>query len=155
MYRVIAKFRQRRTSSVPTSIYDLLYNFRTLLCTDSRDRITSFLGLAGDIASLGLNADYSLSIVKPYAVTARTFITGHKALDALNCRREPLWDDSPCQQEVTYSLRDQANTMTWTLSSLTEHASNYYHTFSLPRVTSMISWKVKPYDPHEEWQYKS
>ena len=108
LYQVIKSFRERRALSIPNSVYDLLYNFRKLSCTDPRDRVFGFLGLADDIAGLGLHANYSSSVTEVYIAAAKTLIAGNLTLDTLNCRREPHAEDNPGKQHLSYSLANQA-----------------------------------------------
>jgi hypothetical protein len=108
LYQVIKRFRGRRASSMPTSIYDLLYYFRKLSCTDPRDRVFGFLGLADDIPDLCLPANYSSSVQEVYIAVAKSLTAGHLSLDILNCRREPHAEDTSRMQHLAYSLTDQA-----------------------------------------------
>lgn len=108
LYQVINSFRERRTASTSTSIYNLLYDFRKLSCTDPRDRVFGFLGLADDIADICLQANYNSPVSEVYITTAKALIAGHLSLDTLNCRREPHADDRSGSHQLSYSLADQA-----------------------------------------------
>ena len=43
------------------TLYELLYNFRCFQCTDPRDRIYAFLGLASKVEELELVPEYGIS----------------------------------------------------------------------------------------------
>lgn len=91
------------------SIYDLLYNFRELSYTDTRDRVFGFLGFADDVPHLGLYASYNSSVSEVYITAAKTLVSGHLSLDTLNCRREPHAYDTFGKDQLSYSLTGQAN----------------------------------------------
>lgn len=107
-YQAISRLRSTKLSQGNrASIYDLLYDFRSSECTDPRDRIYAFLGLAGDIDGADLVPNYAQSVSEVYINTARALISHHKHLRVLSCTRPlgPAVETS--KQTRTYLLADQ------------------------------------------------
>ena len=89
-------------------LYELLYGFQRFQCTDQRDRIYAFLGLASDGHSLDLVPEYTLPTSEIFMRLARAFVIAHKNLLILNCKRESHKDNLVDQQTKVYSMVDQA-----------------------------------------------
>ncbi|KAF2098809.1 HET-domain-containing protein [Rhizodiscina lignyota] len=108
-YQAISLLRQeRKHTEWKKSIYDLAYSFRTSECTDPRDRIYAFLGLATDLDGAGISPSYYLSIAEAYTNFARTCIKHHSHLKILNCKRQQYQEDVAESQIRAYSVNDQA-----------------------------------------------
>lgn len=111
-YQSICQFReQMRNRDSEFSLYNMLYNFRHLHCTDPRDRIFGFLGLTPAAKErLGIPVDYTSPTDKVYTQFARTVIQATRSLDILSCVRE--WRDPsapPPQRTATaHSLIEQS-----------------------------------------------
>jgi hypothetical protein len=107
-YRILDELRTTWEPGTWTSnIYDLLYRFRRLGCTNPADRVFAFLGLASRDTRVSITADYSISTGQVYMNTARHLITVHKSLLLLNCKRESYQTDLPYQETCIYSILDQ------------------------------------------------
>ena len=87
-------------------LLEILYNFRAQSCTDPRDRIYSFLGLAR-MSGITVDPDYDLPAVDVYLSFARAVVEKTKSLDILNCKREWRGVKSPSQQTYAYNIWDQ------------------------------------------------
>jgi hypothetical protein len=108
-YQYLHGLQTDRKAGAPSlNIYNLAYQFRNFDCSDPRDRIYAFLGLASDIRSVDLIPDYNSSVGEVYLKAARNLITSHKQLLVLNCTREPYLGTLPYQQTRVYSMIDQA-----------------------------------------------
>jgi len=110
-YRLISRFRDiwsKKRWNV--SIFELMYEFRRLDCTDPRDRIFGFLGLAAAAFDFEIKADYQTSTVDVFIHSSRTIIEKSESLDLLNCRRE--WNGveraTRLPDSLAYSIQDQA-----------------------------------------------
>ena len=110
-YRLISRFRDiwaKKRWNV--SIFELMYEFRRLDCTDPRDRIFGFLGLAAAAFDFEIKADYQTSTADVFIRSARTIIEKSGSLDLLNCRRE--WKGveraTRLPDSLAYSIQDQA-----------------------------------------------
>ncbi|KAK0623689.1 heterokaryon incompatibility protein-domain-containing protein [Immersiella caudata] len=109
-YQLISRLRSAwHAGSVQISIYELLYEFRHLECTNQRDRVFGWLGLARagghfeDIAP-----DYTSSTRDVFMKSALSIIGDTGTLDILNCVREWRGVQKPPNQAYAFSLPDQA-----------------------------------------------
>lgn len=89
------------------TLYELMYDFRRFECTDPRDRIYAFLGLANDVSNIEFVPDYSSPAREVFNRLVWALITAHKHLLILNCKREFQGDGQGDQQSKVYSLIDQ------------------------------------------------
>ncbi|KAK1830665.1 heterokaryon incompatibility protein-domain-containing protein [Podospora conica] len=97
------------TSGKRMRLPEILYNFRSQGCTNPRDRIYSFLGLAQMEGVLAVDVDYNLPLAEVYLRFARRMVDQTGSLDLLNCKRE--WRGVPplgAQQVYAYHVYDQA-----------------------------------------------
>jgi hypothetical protein len=108
-YSIISRFRDRWANERRTvSIYELMYEFRRLDCTDPRDRVFGFLGLASATRDFGLVPDYAASKAEVIIRSAASIVSSSRSLDLLHC----IWAwkdvvDWP-PPAMAYSLQDQA-----------------------------------------------
>lgn len=96
------------TGEKRAKLLEILYNFRNQGCTNPRDRIFSFLGLAQMEGVFGIEVDYNLSLAEVYLRFARRMVDQTGSLDLLNCKRE--WRGVPplgAQQVYAYHVYDQ------------------------------------------------
>lgn len=108
-YRIITHFRDIWAKGKwNVSIYQLLYEFRHLECTDPRDRIFGFLGLASTATDFAIVPDYTASTTDVFIKSARAIISRSNSLNLLNCKREWKGVQKPPRPTFAYSLRDQA-----------------------------------------------
>ncbi|KAH7086800.1 heterokaryon incompatibility protein-domain-containing protein [Paraphoma chrysanthemicola] len=108
-YALLSQLRQRwQDETWNFGVYELLYKFRRLGCTDPKDRVYGFLGLAERSLGFSINPEYELPVDQVYINVARTFVEKTKTLDILNCRREWEGDNRGEPQTRAYSLFDQA-----------------------------------------------
>ncbi|KAH7076615.1 heterokaryon incompatibility protein-domain-containing protein [Paraphoma chrysanthemicola] len=108
-YALLSQLRQRwQNETWHFGVYELLYKFRRLGCTDPKDRVYGFLGLAERSLGFSIYFEYGLPVDQVYINVARTFMERTQTLDILNCRRE--WEGVNCGEPQTraYSLLDQA-----------------------------------------------
>lgn len=108
-YQTLSNFRHLwETRKWGVSTYDLLYQFRHLGCTDSKDRIFGFLGLTPLSLDPKFKPDYNLTLNAIYRNFARSAIEHFHSLDILNYKRE--WRNVPPVAPVVYaySMIDQA-----------------------------------------------
>lgn len=96
-----------RSGSWNTTLYDLMYRFRRFGCSDPKDRVYGFLGLAKDAQLIVLAPNYDVSTAQVYLDTARSLIASHKHLLIFNCKREPHQDRFLHQDTRIYSMLDQ------------------------------------------------
>ena len=97
-----------RAGTFATTLYELLYKARRLGCTDPRDRIYAFLGLAIDSESIDITPDYSSTISEVYEKLALALMRSHKHLLILNLKRAYHDDRHTVQQPIVNSIADQA-----------------------------------------------
>jgi hypothetical protein len=105
------QWRQKWVSSAEfseESLCNLLYKFRRFECTDPRDRIYAFFGLANDIKELRLVPNYASSISTIVTDVARVLIVAHKELLVFNLKREQGFHQNTAQQQSqVFNLHDQ------------------------------------------------
>lgn len=109
-YRLIARLRKAwQADKFDLSIYELLYDFRHLECTNQRDRVFGCLGLAtaGDRFP-EIQPDYSSSTRDVFVKTALSIIKETKTLDILNCVRKWRGVQRVPKPPRAFSLPDQA-----------------------------------------------
>ncbi|KAH8719515.1 heterokaryon incompatibility protein-domain-containing protein [Phaeosphaeriaceae sp. PMI808] len=107
-HEILDKMRMaREAGTLDISYYDLLFQFRRFLCTNSEDRVYGFLGLVTAEQSAGIKVDYDKSLAELYSHTARTLMAVHKHLLILNCKREPYVGVIPHELARIYSTLDQ------------------------------------------------
>ncbi|KAK3391250.1 heterokaryon incompatibility protein-domain-containing protein [Podospora didyma] len=109
-FRMMSRFRQLwKDGTFRLSIYELLYEFRRLNCTNPRDRVFAFLGLAtAGGRELGIVPDYSNSTAEVFIQTTLSVINSTNSLDILNCVREWRGIEAPPSPAYAFSLLDQA-----------------------------------------------
>lgn len=90
------------------TLYQLLYETRRFDCTDPRDRVYAFLGLAVDSASIDITPDYSSKTSDVYQKLALALINSHQHLLILNLKRAYHNDSHTVPQPKVYSIADQA-----------------------------------------------
>ncbi|KAK0750806.1 heterokaryon incompatibility protein-domain-containing protein [Schizothecium vesticola] len=109
-YQLIARLRKAwQANKFDLSIYELLYDFRHLQCTNQRDRVFGCLGLAtagGQFADI--QPDYSSSTRDVFVKTALSIIKETKTLDILNCVRQWRGAEPLSKPPQAFSLPDQA-----------------------------------------------
>jgi len=109
-FQLISRLRTAwHAGSFGTSIYELLYEFRQLQCTNQRDRVFGCLGLAragGEF--LDIQPDYSSPTRDVFIKSALSIINSKGALDILNCVREWRGVEKPLTPSYAFSLPDQA-----------------------------------------------
>ena len=111
-YLLLDQLKQKwRTKSDSTpwneTLCSFLYRFRRFECTNPRDRIYAFLGLAKDMKDLDLVPDYTSPTSKIFIDVARALIVAHKHLLVFNLKREPTTQLLTQEQCQVYSLPDQ------------------------------------------------
>lgn len=89
MYGLISGYHQQwHSSPAGINLLDVLYQFRSLECTDAHDRIYGLLGIVhSDVATM-ISPDYNLDVPQVYRNFARTMVQVTKNLQVLNCRRD-------------------------------------------------------------------
>lgn len=110
-FRIILHLRDLwRNGRFFIHLHDLMYEFRHLHCTNDRDRVFGFLGLASAGGkNLGIIPDYTSSVSSIYIHSARSVIRSSGYLDMLTRARE--WrgvDLPPSYSRQAFSLVDQA-----------------------------------------------
>ncbi|KAI4161898.1 MAG: hypothetical protein LQ342_004464 [Letrouitia transgressa] len=90
------------------SLYELLYAFRRYGCTNPRDRVYAFLGLASDAESVGIIPNYDASPSDVYTSFAKAMIASHQHLQILNLKREFYTDKPSDMPSKVYGLIDQS-----------------------------------------------
>ena len=109
-YQMISRLRflwQHGKTNV--SIYQLLYEFRHLQCTDPRDRVFGCLGLAtADGQNLGIRANYSSSTSEVFLDAALSITKETKSLRLFHYVREWRGVEVPYRPLQVFSLPDQA-----------------------------------------------
>ncbi|KAM7219520.1 Heterokaryon incompatibility protein (HET) domain containing protein [Rhypophila decipiens] len=88
-YRLISRFREmwaRKRWNV--SVFELMYEFRRLDCTNPRDRIFGFLGLVEAAMNYCIRPGAGASTADVYLQSARIILERSGSLDLLNCKRE-------------------------------------------------------------------
>jgi heterokaryon incompatibility protein (HET) len=105
-YEEISRLREER-SGRHHRICELLYDYRTFNCTDPRDRIYAFLGLASDAENLKIKPDYTIPLQELYLDFAWRIIQMHKNLSILNFTRAWRVDENSHQTHFAYTLTDQ------------------------------------------------
>ncbi|TPX18633.1 uncharacterized protein E0L32_002490 [Thyridium curvatum] len=109
IYRIISDYREKwRRSPTEINLFDVMYRFRLLECTDPRDRIYGFLGIVPSVVKLGIVPDYRSTTRKVYLDFARKAIQGTRTLDVLNCKREWQGCDTQPDSGQAYSVIDQS-----------------------------------------------
>jgi hypothetical protein len=111
-YRAILSFREKWQAEQGRniSLLELLYGFRSLECSDDRDRIFAFLGLSSIAKANIIIPDYELSATLLYKQFVRSIVWHTKNLDVLNCVREWAVGGETPQSYVAgfaYSPNDQ------------------------------------------------
>lgn len=107
IYQLMSDYRLKRRSSSPDMhLFEVLYRFRLLECTDPRDRIHGFLGLVDSSASMGIVPDYKSTATKAYWQFARRSIHATESLGILNCVRAWQNADEARAPNQAYSLLD-------------------------------------------------
>lgn len=108
-YSRIEDLRQRwQEKRWDISIYEILYEFRQLDCSNPNDRVYGFLGLVGQSLGFKITPRYMSSTEHVYMDLAQTLIVQRKTLDILNCVRESHGVTAHPSQKYAYSLIDQA-----------------------------------------------
>ena len=97
-----------RAGTFATTLYELLYKTRRLDCTDPRDRVHAFLGLAIDTESINITPDYSSPMCEVYENLALALIRSRERLLTLNLKRAYHNQRHTVQQTIFYSIADQA-----------------------------------------------
>lgn len=97
-----------RAGTFAMTLYELLFKDRRFLCTDPRDRVYSFLGLAIDSGSIGITPDYSITTSELYEKLALALINSHEHLLILNLKRAYHDDRHIVERPMVYSIADQA-----------------------------------------------
>ncbi len=109
-YQMISRLRhlwQHRKAHV--SIYQLLYEFRHLQCTDARDRVFGCLGLAtAGGQSHGIRPDYGISPSEVFLNAALSITKETRSLRLFHYVREWRDVDVPARPLQVFSLPDQA-----------------------------------------------
>ncbi|KAK0752885.1 heterokaryon incompatibility protein-domain-containing protein [Schizothecium vesticola] len=110
-FRIIVHLRDLwRNGRFFIHLHDLMYEFRHLHCTNDRDRVFGFLGLASAGGkNLGIVPDYTSSVSSVYIHSARSVVRSSGYLDMLTRVRE--WrgvDAPPSYFRQAFSLVDQA-----------------------------------------------
>ncbi|KAK1831539.1 heterokaryon incompatibility protein-domain-containing protein [Podospora conica] len=110
-FRIILHLRDLwRNGRFFINLHDLLYEFRHLHCTNDRDRVFGFLGLASAGGkNLGIVPDYTSPVSDVYIHSTRSVIRSSGYLDMLTRVRE--WrgvDPPPSYSRQAFSLVDQA-----------------------------------------------
>ncbi|KAK1752724.1 heterokaryon incompatibility protein-domain-containing protein [Echria macrotheca] len=91
------------------SIYQLLYEFRHLQCTDARDRVFGCLGLAtADGQNLGIRPDYTSSTAEVFVNAAVSVMKETKSLSLFHYVREWRGVEVPTAPRQAFSPPDQA-----------------------------------------------
>jgi len=109
-FRLISRLRAAwHAGSLSTTIYEILYDFRHLQCTNQRDRVFGCLGLLGAGGWFPeILPDYTSSTKDVYIRAALSIITNTRTLDILNCVREWRGVDKPATTSHAFCLQDQA-----------------------------------------------
>lgn len=109
VYKIISDYRKSWHDSSPesVSIFDVLYRFRGLECSDERDKIYGFVGIVPSMTTMGVRADYTSPATQVYRNFAYNIIRSSRCLDVLNCKREWEGVQSKPKQAFAYSLLDQ------------------------------------------------
>lgn len=108
-HRLLTNLRKRYMEQKwAVSVYELLYEFRQLHCSNARDRIYGFLGLVESSLGFRVFPDYRSPVHSVYLSFARDVIKQTGSLDILNCKRE--WKAVPESKSPVhvYSLIGQA-----------------------------------------------
>ena len=90
------------------TLYELHYKNRRFHCTDPRDRVYAFLGLAIDSESIDIIPDYLNTISEIYEKLALALINSHGHLLILNLKRACHDDRRIVKQPIVYSIANQA-----------------------------------------------
>ncbi|KAK1832045.1 heterokaryon incompatibility protein-domain-containing protein [Podospora conica] len=109
-YQLIARLRKAwHANKFGLSIFELLYDFRHLQCTNQRDRVFGCLGLATAGGRFpDIQPDYSSSTRDVFVKTALSIIKETKTLDILNCARQWRGVEPLSKPPQAFSLPDQA-----------------------------------------------
>ncbi|KAL6412063.1 hypothetical protein AUP68_04444 [Ilyonectria robusta] len=108
-YYTLRSLRQSwALSSNSLSLYDTLYRFRELQCSNPRDRIYGFLGIIPSEIAQSITPNYHVSTAKVYRQFARKIIEMTATLDILNCKREWHSGGDSKLADQAYNLLDQA-----------------------------------------------
>lgn len=108
-YQAISDYREKWQSSPSNvNILDALYRFRNLDCSDPRDRIFAFLGIAPSAVDMGIVPNYESGLTEVYTQFARKVMASTGSLDILNCKREFRGVEATPPPEHSYSLLDQS-----------------------------------------------
>ena len=109
-YQLISRLRTRwHSGNFNLSIYELLYDFRHLQCTNQRDRVFGCLGLATACGEFpDIQPDYSSSTRDIYVKTALSIIKNTGTLDIFNCVRDWRGLAPLSKPPQAFSLPDQA-----------------------------------------------
>ena len=109
-YRMMSRLRYLwQHGKTNVSIYQLLYEFRHLQCTDARDRVFGCLGLAmADGQNLGIRPNYSSSTTEVFMNSALSITKETKSLRLFHYVREWRGVEVPPRQHQVFSLPDQA-----------------------------------------------
>lgn len=97
-----------RAGTFAMTPYELLFETRRFDCTDPRDRLYAFIGLAVDSASIDITPDYSCTISEVYEKLVLALINSHEHLLILNLKRAYHNNNHTVQQPTVYSIADQA-----------------------------------------------